>query len=94
MRELLAAAQATRKAKPARDAGRVDTVFKVVDQVLCQWRTKEQVLRRRRRGGHRQAAAVVGQPISSYRDGNRDGGLPRPGPIIMMMRIRWHSLRG
>ncbi len=37
VRELLAAAQAERKAKL--DAGRVDTVFKVGDQVLL--RTKE-----------------------------------------------------
>ena len=34
VRELLAAAQATRKRKAKLDAGRVDTVFKMGDQLL------------------------------------------------------------
>jgi hypothetical protein len=67
LRELLAAA-VTGDSQGDSEAGRGPVLR----------RTKEPVLRRRRRGGHRQAAAVVGRPISSYRDG--DGGLPRPGP--------------
>ncbi len=73
VRALLAAAQQERKAK--RDAGRVDTVFKVGDRVLL--RTKELLgdlvllrsrkdqgaARRRRRRRHWQAAAAVGRPL-------------------------------
>ncbi len=55
VRELLAAAQHECKAKL--DAGRVDTVFKVGDQVLL--RTKELL-------GHWQAAAAVGRPLRSH----------------------------
>ncbi len=59
VRELLAAAQAERKARL--DAGRVDTVFKVgVDRVLLQ--TEEPLSTPR----YRQATATVGRPLHNH----------------------------